>query len=200
MLPWGHLAVGYLAYTALIRLRSRRAPAGPPTLALAFGTQLPDLVDKPLNWWFGVFDGRGIGHSLVAVAAFCLLAFLVARRYDRSALAGALSLGLVTHLFADAWRALLSGRFARAAFLVWPFRPVPTYPLDSPTDHLDLWLAQLRLLPSSPAEFLTGGFGLQLALFLVTVAVWAMDGRPGPGALWRLLTRRRPGATRVADR
>ncbi|WP_256476610.1 metal-dependent hydrolase [Haloplanus pelagicus] len=200
MLPWGHLAVGYLGYTVLTRARTRRPPAGVPVLVLAVATQLPDLVDKPLNWWFGVFDGRGIGHSLVAVAVVCLLAVLVARRYDRPALTGALSIGLFSHLCADAWRPLVAGRFERATFLLWPLLPVPTYSTDSLGGHLGSWLAHLRLLPVSPLEFLTSGFGVQLALFSVVFGVWGLDGFPGLGTTRRLLTRRSSDSTVDTER
>jgi hypothetical protein len=182
-------------------VRGHRAPAGAPTLVLAFATQLPDLVDKPLNWWFSVFDGRGIAHSLLAVTAFCVLAAIVARKYDRGELAVALSIGLYTHLLGDAWHALLSGQFERAAFLVWPLLPAPTYPKDSLFDHLDAWLSYLRMVPHlSPMEFLTSGFGFQVLLSLVLFGIWAFDGFPGVGTLWRLVARRPNGRTRAPDR
>jgi len=197
MLPWGHLAVGYFVYTVLVRTRVRRAPDGVPTIVLLIGTQLPDLVDKPLNWWFGILDGRGIAHSLLVVIAVCGLAVVVASAYDRTDVAGALSVGLLSHLLADAWHALLSGQFGRAAFLVWPLLPAPTYPKDTPTDHLAAWLDQLRLLPAEPVAFLTGAFGFQLVLFCIMLGVWAADGAPGLGATWRFLTRTQGGSLRL---
>jgi hypothetical protein len=202
MLPWGHLAVGYLVYTVLVRVRGRRAPAGAPTLGLALGTQLPDLVDKPLNWWFGIFDGRGIGHSLLAVTAFCLLVAVVAYRYDRLELGGALSIGIYTHLLGDSYQALLSGEFASAAFLLWPLVPAPTYPKDSLFEHLDAWVAYLQALPQlSPTAILSSGFGFQLVLLFVLFGIWALDGFPGVGTLWRFVTRRAADGetTRLSD-
>ncbi|MFB6252114.1 MAG: metal-dependent hydrolase, partial [Halobellus sp.] len=98
MLPWGHLAVGYLLYTFGTHLLQRSAPAGQAVLLLAVGTQLPDLVDKPLNWWLDIFDGRAIGHSMFAAVVISILFFSVMRRYDREDLAVALSVGLVSHL------------------------------------------------------------------------------------------------------
>jgi hypothetical protein len=152
-----------------------------PVLVLAVATQLPDLVDKPLNWLFGVLDGRGIGHSLVVLAVVCALALQVARRYDPPALAGALSVGLLSHPLADAWRPLVAGRFERATFLLWPLLPVPTYPTDSLGGHLDVWGAQLRLLSAAPLAFLTSGFGVQFVLFSVVLGVWGLDGTRGSG-------------------
>ncbi|GAB6860733.1 metal-dependent hydrolase [Haloplanus litoreus] len=200
MMPWGHLAIGYLVYTVVTRVRGHRAPDGAPTLVLAVATQLPDLVDKPLNWWFDVFDGRGIGHSLLTVTAVCVLVAFVAHRYDRRELAGAFSLGLYSHLLADTWRSLLAGEFGQAAFLLWPLFPTPTYPKDSLFDHVDAWLAHLQTLQSSPATLLTGGFGIQLVLVVVLFGIWALDGFPGVKTLWRLVSRRRQRTVRAPER
>lgn len=199
MMPWGHLAVGYLVYTMLIRVRGHRAPTGVPTLALAFATQLPDLVDKPLNWWFSIFDGRGISHSLFTVTALCALVFFIARAYDQDELPVAFSIGMYTHLLGDAGSALLSGQFDRATFLVWPLLPAPTYPKDSLADHLDAWLAFLRMAPNAPVEFLTSRFGFQILLSIVLFGIWASDGFPGVGTLWRLVTRRADDTARTPE-
>lgn len=187
MFPWGHLAVGYLFYTAFTRLVNRRPPEGPPTIALAVGTQLPDLVDKPANWWVGILDGRGIGHSLLVVVPLCALVVALARRRDRPAVGAALSIGLVTHLLGDAWRAVLAGEVqASASYLLWPLWEAPTYAIDSPWGHLGSWLATVRLLRwSSLGDLLASGFGVQLAALLLVVTVWAVDGFPGVGLLWR---------------
>ncbi|ESP90001.1 metal-dependent hydrolase [Candidatus Halobonum tyrrellensis] len=192
MMPWGHLAVGYLVYTVGSRVWYRRTPSGVGTLVVAFGTQFPDLVDKPLNWWFGVYDGRAVGHSLVTVVPLCVVVALAARRYGRSELAGAFSVGALTHLLGDSYGSLLSGEFGRVGFLLWPFLPAPTYPADSLLYHLERWEGQFRYLSSlSPTDLLTSGFGFQLVLAAVLFGVWALDGFPGVGTLWRLATRRR---------
>ena len=67
MLPWGHLAVGYLAYSLAVRVRSGGPPAGLAVAALAVGTQFPDLIDKPLVSWVSVLpSGRSqIGRAHV---------------------------------------------------------------------------------------------------------------------------------------
>ena len=52
VLPWGHLAIGYLCLSLAIRARWRVPPQGPAVIAVAIGTQLPDLIDKPLAWTF----------------------------------------------------------------------------------------------------------------------------------------------------
>ncbi|MFD1597936.1 metal-dependent hydrolase [Halobellus rarus] len=192
MLPWGHLALGYLVYTLGTRLWNRRAPGGAPTLVLAFGTQFPDLFDKPLNWWFNIFDGRAIGHSVITTVVICVLLFVAARKYGHRDLVGAFSIGVFTHLLGDSWNVLLSGSYGRASFLLWPLLSPPTYPKDSLLDHLREWLGFFQTVPgSSPRLLVETQFGLQLVLFALLIGVWAFDGFPGPRTLWNLITSQR---------
>jgi hypothetical protein len=191
MFPWGHLAVGYLTYTVLTKVWAGRAPASVPTVALAVGTQFPDLVDKPLGWWFGVYDGRAVGHSLPVAVAVCVGLVYLARRYDRQDVAAAFSVGVFTHLAGDASDALVTGNLREASFLLWPVLAPPSYPKDSLVDHLGAWLVQGRILAqSSPTALLESRFGFQLAMFVLLVVIWAMDGFPGVGTVWSLVTRR----------
>ncbi|MBB6646593.1 metal-dependent hydrolase [Halobellus ruber] len=195
MLPWGHLAVGYVVYSLGGRAWHRRAPGGQAVLVLAVATQLPDLIDKPLNWWFSVYDGRAIGHSLVFAIAACVLAVYVARNRDRIDLGAAFSVGLLTHLLGDSYPALLQGDLRALSFLLWPFRAPPTYPSDSFLDHLNVWIIRLRFLPyQSPRDLLATRFGQQLALLAALVGLWAVDGFPGLKALFRMVIR---GSTRT---
>ena len=181
MLPWAHLAFGYLLYSIGGRVVRRGPPADWSTIALVVGTQLPDLIDKPLNWWFGIFDGRGAGHSLLVMMPCCLLLYVVARRHGRGSLAGGLAVGVFAHLISDAWLAILVGAIvAGAPYLFWPLLPTPTYPKDSAADHLDAIISALQGLPwGSPTELLTSWFGLQLLLMLFPLSLWVYDGLPG---------------------
>lgn len=190
MFPWAHIAIGYLTYTVWTKVWDARVPGGAATIALAVGTQFPDLLDKPLGWWLGIYDGRGIGHSILATAVLCVALVVVARRYDREDLAGAFAIGVGTHLVADAAGPLATGSLREAGFLLWPFVSPPTYPKDSLLDHLEVWLVQLRLLSqSSPLGLLETRFGLQFALFALLVFVWALDGFPGLRTALRLFVR-----------
>ena len=172
MWPWGHLAVGYLAYTAFVHLRERRAPDGFATVALAFGTQFPDLVDKPLAWTFGVIpNGRSLTHSLftalVVVAAVEWL--LRRRRYGR--VATAFAVGYLSHLFADGFYPLLSGELSALAFLAWPLAPAIEY---STGQSFVAHLARLSL----DAHML-----FEVGLSALAFVVWLADGAPGVGVL-----------------
>lgn len=189
MLPWGHLAVGYVVYSLGGRVWHRRAPSGQAIVVVAVATQLPDIIDKPLNWWFSVYDGRAVGHSLVFAVAACALVIYGARNRERIDLAAAFLVGLLTHLLGDSYRALLRGDLRVLSFLLWPFRSPPTYPSDSFLDHLSTWMVQLRFLPyHSPRDLLTTRFGQQLALLAGLIGLWAVDGFPGVKTLFRMIT------------
>jgi hypothetical protein len=187
MYPWGHLAVGYLGYTVGRRLGDGQPPDERPTLVLVCATQLPDLVDKTLQFGFGVYDGRAVGHSLLVVAPVCLGLLLVARRRRRTALGVAFAVGVGTHLLGDSWRALLSGSVRPdATYLLWPLLAPPTYPISGPEDHVERLLATLDGLGARPfPEVLAGVLGLKVALLVATGVVWVADGFPGCRAVYR---------------
>jgi len=131
MWPWGHVAVGYLvflAYGGLTGLDWRENHLLPATVAV-LATQVPDVVDKPLAWWFHALpSGRSLGHSLFAVVCVSLAFWYVTRRYDREALAIPFSLGYLSHLFADGYGQLFAGHWRRVSYFFYPFTSAPTYP------------------------------------------------------------------------
>lgn len=168
MWPWGHLAVGYLIYTALSRWRFDEPPSGAATLAVAFGTQFPDLVDKPLAWTFQILpSGRSLAHSLFTVAIVCVLVHMYARRHGRARLAVAFAVGYITHPFADALSPLLAGEYAYVRYLGWPLLDQPVY------DTSRGFVAHFAEVEPTPL-MLVGAFLAAFALF-----VWVRDGRPG---------------------
>jgi hypothetical protein len=175
MWPWAHLAVGYLAYAALVRYRGRRRPGEVPALAVALGTQVPDLIDKPLGWYLGVLPGgRSLGHSAVVAGLLVAVAVALARRRGRAAAWLAFGVGYWTHLAADALDPLLVGRYGDLAYLAWPLVALP--PQGDPPSALGI-VQSMTLTPF---------FTVQLGLTLLGAAVWASQGYPGvaPIRLW----------------
>ncbi|NHN46663.1 metal-dependent hydrolase [Halostella sp. JP-L12] len=121
MWPPGHLAVGYLAYALSRQYREGRSPEPAATVALAVGTQLPDLVDKPLSWTLAVLPtGRTLAHSVVTAAAVTVIVGRYARAVDRAELGNAFAIGYGSHLLADLYAAVAAGDAETNLFLFWP--------------------------------------------------------------------------------
>ncbi|WP_135828616.1 metal-dependent hydrolase [Halorussus halobius] len=168
MWPWGHLAVGYLVYSLAVRLRERRPPTGPAAIALAFGTQFPDLVDKPLAWTVDLLpNGRSLAHSLLAALLVVVAVGVVLRRWHRGGVATAFGVGYLTHLFGDALPPAVSGDVDALGFLAWPLAPPVEYGTEQ---SFAAHLGELGLDAVVSVEF-----GLAAAV----VALWLVDGAPG---------------------
>lgn len=172
MWPWGHLAVGYLVYTGIVRWRDNHPPSGATTLAALFGTQLPDLVDKPLAWVFGILtNGRSLAHSALTMCVVCGLVWVVARRRGRTRLAVAFAVGYASHLATDALAPLLAGDYHDLAYLVWPLLPLPT-----PEPGIG-FVERFATMQFTPYVW------FQFVLVVLALAVWVRDGRPGLATL-----------------
>lgn len=178
MWPWEHAAIGYIAYSLLCRLRGE-VPSDGAVIALLVGTQLPDLIDKPLAWEFGLLpSGRTLAHSLLFAVPVCLVVYLVARRSDRRQVGVAFGLGYLLHLPADVLAQPLYGAPLSLNFLLWPALPVaPSPPLEL---GCPLTVPGLRecLFGSLGIVFLTA----EAALVGSAVYLWYTDQSPG---LWR---------------
>jgi len=193
MWPWGHLAVGYLLYTPLARLRFGEAPSGRATLLLAFGTQFPDLIDKPLAWGVDVLPaGRTLAHSLLTAAVLTTLVYAYSKRRDRPDVGLAFTVGYASHPFADALFPLLNGQYQYAAYLFWPLFGLPS------------WVG-IRTVLVEPLEVLLGAEPIdvditihmltELVLVVLAVRTWRRDGAPAVAALRnRLDSTHEPGS------
>lgn len=177
MWPLGHAAVGYLLYTIATRLRFGEGPAALPTVAVLLGTQVPDLVDKPLAWYVGALPtGRSLAHSFLFVVPLCLVVYWLARRRGRVELGVAFGVGAISHPLVDALPTLWSG--SEVGFLLYPLLPVEPYEEGAPT----------------LADLLAGSLGdpwflLEFALAAAALALWNRDGRPGLGTASRVARR-----------
>ncbi|OAQ52652.1 metal-dependent hydrolase [Natrinema mahii] len=180
MWPWGHLAVAYLLYTAVVHRRSGRPPRALPAIALAIGSQMPDLIDKPLAWNVGLLPGgRTLSHSVFALAALVVAVLVVATRLRRRPLGVGFLVGYGSHLLADVPPAVLGGDVSGATYLLWPvLEPPPEEPVAG---ILDAFLNYYQL----------GAFEwVQFGLFAVAALVWYRDGMPGLGLVTAPLERR----------
>lgn len=183
MWPWDHLAVGYVAYSLLRRLAGRSSPAATAVGFVVVGSQLPDLIDKPLGWYVGVLpSGTSLAHSLVFALPLCLA--VVAWRARRGAVGEGVgfSVAYLLHLPADAYYPMLLGKEAKAHILLWPIlQGQPSPPVDV-VDHVATLIRSF-----ADAVFAPGGVylvAIELGLLACAAAVWVADGTPGAPAGW----------------
>lgn len=189
MWPWGHAALGYLLYSLYLRRGVPEQPTGWAVVILGFGTQFPDLVDKPLAWYLHVLPyGRTLTHSLLVAVPIILLVHRVASRRDQQPLSIAFGLGYLSHLLGDSLHAVLNTEWADLAFLVWPLLPIPNE--DSETEGL---IAHLLDIEGSPF-FLFG-----LGVTVTGLGLWNAHGRPGFAEVVSVVRPRRPPSRSKGD-
>ncbi|WP_227133205.1 metal-dependent hydrolase [Halorubellus salinus] len=168
MWPAAHLAAAYLAWSVLSRVRYRRPPNTPEVWIVAFASQFPDLVDKPLAWWVPVLPaGRSLAHSLITATVLISALAVVARRINRLPYAIAFGTGYVTHVLTDAINPLSERRYAYVNYLGWPLLPLPPYDTNRALfgDFGSVDVADL--------------FGFEGAILVAMVLLWLADGTPG---------------------
>jgi len=182
MWPWEHLALGYLCYSGIRRLAYGDRPRTADAVVLAFGTQFPDLIDKPLAWTFAVLpNGLSLAHSLLFAVPVSLGAVAGARRAGRSDLGVAFAIGYLSHLAGDVLYSALAGSGLGYGFLLWPL-------VERPAIESTTFLTELSSLVASFETFLSTPRGqLYLAgevVFLsVVVRLWVRDRYPPFGRL-----------------
>jgi hypothetical protein len=159
--------------------------------ALLIGTQLPDLIDKPLAFWFAIFpEGRALAHSLLFAVPLWVCVLLVGYRKGRTDVAFAFVLGYAAHLPADAANAIIRGDYAALSYVLWPILPVRTYETNSFEGHL---LKLLENVQSLTVETLVSEpfapFALQVWLVGLVMFIWIVDGFPGLRLFFRALVK-----------
>jgi hypothetical protein len=170
MWPWAHAALGYFLYVVYLRLRASGTPTGPAVVLLGLGTQLPDLIDKPLAWYLDILPhGRSFGHSLVTGVPLVMLPIVfVLYRRDQRGLAIAFSIGYLSHLLGDSYVSVLRGEFVYLNFLGWPLLSLP-----ESTAEVEGLLTHLQNIEGSPV------FVFGLFLTALTLGLWIRHGAPG---------------------
>jgi len=178
MWPWEHLAVGYLAYSLYCRLRADGPPGGRPVVALAVGSQFPDLVDKPLSWSLGLLaSGHSLGHSVFVAVPVAALAVLAGGALGRRRAGEGFAVGYLVHLPSDVFYPLIRGGRPNADAVLWPLTSAPASEANA-----GLFETFRRLFGRYASELLaadlTAYLALELGLLVGVVALWIYDGMP----------------------
>lgn len=180
MWPWEHLAIGYLAYSLLVRVTERRGPSTGGAVAVAVGTQFPDLIDKPLGWGTALLpSGQSLAHSLLFAMPLLVVVLGLGVAIGRRTGAVAFAVGYLAHLPGDVAYAAMLGGDLNLDFLLWPVIPA--------AESQHAMIGYVRELFAQFAAALATPQGAVYLLFEVvlvvgTLAVWVFDGTPGlPG-------------------
>jgi len=139
---------------------------------LAVGSQLPDLIDKPLAWTIALLpSGRSLGHSVLLGSVVVVAAAVAFRRFDLPA--QPFAVGYCAHLLGDSVRPLLDGRFHDLGFLLWPVVLADTG--GETKSGIIQYFLNARL---------EGTVAVDLALAAGVFLLWLADGSPGVRAVW----------------
>lgn len=177
MWPWEHAAVGYICVSLLWRWTARHPPGDAPVLALLFGTQFPDVVDKPLAWGVSILpSGQSLAHSLLFALPVVLMASVVAVAIGRRDLPVPFAVGYLTHLIGDILYPVAIGDPLALGFVFYPL----TEPSPSPSGT---FLARVTDLSTEFVSFLgtpagTAYLVAELGLIGVAVILWRADDMP----------------------
>lgn len=197
MWPWEHLAVGYVCYSLGVWAWRRSPPKAAGALLLAVGTQLPDLVDKPLSWVYAVFPGGyGPGHSVFVAVPMALVVVLIAGHLGRPVAGAGLAVGWWSHLAGDVVVAVLRDNPYAFDRILWPTVSLP--PDGLMLDglgyvHYFLRHGVDRAQTQGQELFLVAYVGV----FVAAVLLWLVDGAPGMPKPWRWMER--ADETRAGD-
>ncbi|GAB3018019.1 metal-dependent hydrolase [Natronobiforma cellulositropha] len=177
MWPWEHAIVGYLVYSLVSRVVFREPPGGLEAFAVVFASVLPDLIDKPLAWEYGVFEtGYALGHSIFFALPLAICVGLLARAAGRSRAGLAFGLGYLLHLPADVLHHYAVRGVVQWELMLWPVDSVPD------THGHGIVEGFSRLFSDYSAALLAGDLStymwLQVGLAVFTFLLWLADGAP----------------------
>lgn len=182
MWPWEHLAIGYLVVSIWRHYRSGRPPREAEAIAVLVGSQLPDLVDKPLGWGTSVLpSGHSLAHSLPVAFSTSVAVYLISRRLDHGDVGVAFGLAYLFHLPADVIYPVFLGQSPAISFLFWPF-------VEQSASQTDALVGRVLELAAAFVDFLRTPRGMfylvaELLFLLLTALVWRHDRYPGLGVL-----------------
>jgi len=123
VLPIEHFIIALLPVAVYALLRDKRLPSLQLVAVTFFGSQFPDLVDKPLAYeLYLIPSGRVFMHSFPFAIPLSIVVIAYAVRTDRARLGAAFVFAHLSHLVADNQRILPPDLYV-SSDLLWPLRP-----------------------------------------------------------------------------
>lgn len=189
MWPFAHLAIGYLLYTGYEYARFRDAPSEMAVLFVLIGTQLPDLIDKPLAWVGILASGRSLGHSLLVALPIIGFVGVVYRRTGENGPTVAFGISYVSAIIGDGITYFFQGSLVRdlmeVSFWVWPL----SIPAEKIVQILKLNAVLSQVIAHKAAwtahNIPMGGDlkiwirSFEVGVTLLSISVWWYEGMPG---------------------
>lgn len=181
MMPWTHAVVAYVGFSVGTHVLSRTAPTTRETALVGVGALLPDLVDKPLAWQFGLLEGgRTLAHSVFVAVPVSVAAVALSARLGKPRLGLAFAAGYLLHLPGDLLPGYLRTGDLGVETLLWPVTDGGGSQGESFVgEFAGLVVPYVRAVG---AAVLSGEPSPQLlvlaACWLVALALWVYDGMP----------------------
>lgn len=181
MMPWSHAAFGYVAYSLFVHAGYRDAPSSRETLVVLFAAVLPDLVDKPLAWQFGLLEGgRTLAHSLFLALPLSIVVLIVSYSRGWPRVGWAFAVGYLTHLVSEVLPSAISGEGPGIGLVLWPITAGGGGQGES--FYEEVMVNLVPYLQWLVGEIASGNPSTQvLVLFGIwafTVLLWIFDGMP----------------------
>jgi hypothetical protein len=181
MWPWEHAIMGYVAYSLFCHAYYRESPGGLDAFAVVFASVLPDIIDKPLAWEYGVFDvGYALGHSIFFTVPLSIAVGVLARSAGRPRAGLAFAVGYLLHLPADIVDGYVRDGHLSFWIILWPFQPDEAYQhVHEHTGFVDQFFIlfanyQQELFSGDPSTYIL----LQLGMAAFAGLLWLFDGAP----------------------
>ncbi|WP_434530793.1 metal-dependent hydrolase [Haloarcula sp. NS06] len=123
VLPSEHFIIALLPIAVYALLRDRQLPSLQLVAVTFFGSQFPDIIDKPLAYELHLIpSGRVFMHSLPFAIPLSIVVIAYAVRTDRARLGTAFAFAHLSHLVADNQQ-LLPPNWYVSSDLLWPLQP-----------------------------------------------------------------------------
>ncbi|EMA22733.1 MULTISPECIES: metal-dependent hydrolase [Haloarcula] len=167
VLPIEHFIIALLPVAVYALLRDRQLPTLHLLAVTFFGSQFPDLIDKPLAYELHLIpSGRVFMHSLPFAIPLSIAVVAYAVRTDRTRLGAAFAFAHLSHLVADNRQLLRPDPYV-SSDLLWPLqRPVmrPAVPqwVGEGAVNLHLWTGFSVLVLALAAYILVADLQTQL--------------------------------------
>jgi len=177
MMPWEHVIVGYVAYSVVVHLVYRDTPTAGETIVVVLASVLPDAIDKPLAWEFGVFaSGYALGHSVFFAVPLVLVVGALAFRRGRPRIGVAFAVGYLLHLPFDVIPGYVREGELKIDRLLWPLGERSGSPGAGFREEIlgNVVPYARAILDPEPSPYVL----VLVGMVLVAVLLWIYDGMP----------------------